>query len=90
MARYEFWRPITAIRNDDIDGNPATDIDPLWQPLDDTPMHPEYPCVHCIQSATAAALIEASGGMANLQELILTSPKSAGRYPPLVVARCLQ
>ncbi|HWJ18465.1 MAG TPA: hypothetical protein VNR65_07050 [Geobacterales bacterium] len=87
---YEFWRPITAIRNGDIDGNPATDIDPLWQPLDDTPMHSEYPCAHCIQSATAAALIEASGAMANLQEPILKSPKSAGRYPPLVVARSLQ
>jgi len=25
---YEFWRPITAIRNGDIDGNPATEIEP--------------------------------------------------------------
>ena len=33
---YEFWRPITAIRNGDIDGNPATEIDPSWQPLDAT------------------------------------------------------
>jgi hypothetical protein len=29
---YNFWRPITAIRNGDIDGNPATDSEATWQP----------------------------------------------------------
>ena len=48
--KYEFWRPITAIRNGDIDGNPATDRVATWQPIDNTPMHPEYPCAHCIIS----------------------------------------
>src|SRR6516225_8973865 len=47
---YNFWRPITAIRNGDIDGNPATDREATWQPIANTPMHPEYPCAHCIQS----------------------------------------
>src|SRR5882724_11003524 len=37
---YEFWRPITAIRNGDMDDNPATDVDATWQPIDNTPMHP--------------------------------------------------
>jgi hypothetical protein len=46
--KYEFWRPITAIRNGDIDGNPATERNATWQPIDATPMHPEYPCAHCI------------------------------------------
>ena len=38
-AKYhcEFWRPITAIRNGDIDGNPDTERDRAWQPLDATP-----------------------------------------------------
>ena len=31
--KYEFWRPITAIRNGDIDGNPATERDATWQPI---------------------------------------------------------
>jgi hypothetical protein len=31
--RYVFWRPITAIRNADVDGNPATDVDAGWTPL---------------------------------------------------------
>jgi hypothetical protein len=75
---YEFWRPITAIRNGDIDGNPATEIDPTWQPLDATPMHPEYPCAHCILSGAAAALIESYGGLRDLQEISLTSPTAPG------------
>src|SRR6202795_3341805 len=57
--KYEFWRPITAIRNGDIDGNPATDREATWQPIDNTPMHPEYPCAHCISSGTVAAVVEA-------------------------------
>jgi hypothetical protein len=75
---YEFWRPITAIRNADIDGNAATDPDPSWQPLDNTPMHPEYPCAHCIQSGAAAAVIESVIGAAPLPELSLTSATLPG------------
>jgi hypothetical protein len=75
---YEFWRPITAIRNGDIDGNPETEIDPTWQPLDATPMHPEYPCAHCIQSGTAVAVIESYGGLRDIPELWLTSPTAPG------------
>ena len=75
---YEFWRPITAIRNGDIDGNPATEIDPTWQPLDATPMHPEYPCAHCILSGAAAAMIESNGGLRDVQEISLTSPTAPG------------
>jgi hypothetical protein len=75
---YEFWRPITAIRNGDVDGNPATEVDPSWQPLDATPLHPEYPCAHCILSGAAAALIESYGGLRDLQEISLTSPTTPG------------
>ncbi len=47
-AKYHFgfWRPITAIRNGDIDGNDATERDASWLPFIETPMHPEYPCAH--------------------------------------------
>jgi hypothetical protein len=75
---YEFWRPITAIRNGDIDGNPATEIDPSWQPLDATPMHPEYPCAHCLLSGAAAAVIESYGGLGEVREISLTSPTAPG------------
>ena len=43
---YQFWRPITAIRNGDTDGNPNTEADPNWSPLAATPNHPEYPSAH--------------------------------------------
>ncbi|MDR7295662.1 hypothetical protein J2X16_000983 [Pelomonas aquatica] len=60
-AKYHHaaWRPITAIRNADQDGNAATPQDPSWQPLLATPMHPEYPCAHCVQSGVVAAVLQA-------------------------------
>lgn len=76
--QYEFWRPITAIRNGDIDGNPATERDPTWQPIDNTPMHPEYPCAHCIQSGTAVAVLEALLGSEDIPEISLTSSTAPG------------
>ena len=55
---YNFWRPITAIRNGH-DGNDATTREVGWTPFIDTPMHPEYPCAHCIISATLGAVLAA-------------------------------
>ena len=43
---YNRWRPVTAIRNADIDDNPATEPDLTWLPLVVTPGHPEYPAAH--------------------------------------------
>jgi hypothetical protein len=54
---YVFWRPVTAIRNGDRDGNDATERDAGWLPLLDTPMHPEYPCAHCTVAAAFAAVL---------------------------------
>jgi hypothetical protein len=76
--KYEFWRPITAIRNGDIDGNPATERDATWQPIDATPMHPEYPCAHCIVSSSVAAVIEGLLGSEEIPEVSLTSPFAPG------------
>jgi hypothetical protein len=75
---YEFWRPITAIRNGDISGNPATELDATWQPIDNTPMHPEYPCAHCIQSGAAVAVIESVLGSADIPEVSVTSSTAPG------------
>jgi VCPO second helical-bundle domain len=59
---YLLWRPITAIRNADIDGNPATTPDPTWTPLVTTPNHPEYPSQHgCVNGAFAQVLAHALG-----------------------------
>ena len=59
---YNAWRPITAIRNGEDDGNPATVADPSWTPLLNTPNHPEYPCGHCIYAAAEAGILKAEAG----------------------------
>jgi hypothetical protein len=76
--KYAFWRPITAIRNGDIDGNAATEREATWQPIDNTPMHPEYPCAHCISSAAIATVIEAVLGSADIPTVTMTSPTAPG------------
>lgn len=60
--RYVFWRPITAIRSGDVDGNPNTDVDAAFVPWLDffpggTPPHPEYPSGHSTVSGAAAFLL---------------------------------
>jgi hypothetical protein len=59
--RYVFWRPITAIRGGDTDGNAGTDPDPNWAPWLDTtsgtPAHPEYPSGHSTVSGAAAFVL---------------------------------
>jgi hypothetical protein len=75
---YNFWRPVTAIRNGDIDNNPATDREATWQPIDNTPMHPEYPCAHCIVSGTVAGIVQAALGPEDIPEIAITSTTAPG------------
>jgi membrane-associated phospholipid phosphatase len=65
--RYVYWRPITAIRLGDTDGNASTDPDPGWVPWLDalppgTPAHPEYPSGHSTVSGSAAYILAAAFG----------------------------
>jgi membrane-associated phospholipid phosphatase len=59
--KYGLWRPLQAIPYADLDGNPATEADPTWRPLGNTPSHPEYISGHSTISgamlAMAAALL---------------------------------
>ena len=75
---YNFWRPITAIRNGDIDGNDLTEREATWQPIDNTPMHPEYPCAHCILSGAIAGVIKTASGSEDIPEIAITSPTAPG------------
>lgn len=59
---YEFWRPITAIRLADSDGNPATIQDATWLPLIVTPPYPEYYSGHQSVSGTSYAILTAYFG----------------------------
>lgn len=54
---YHFWRPITAIRNGDTDGNDATIADPTWTPLNVTPPFPEYDSAHAVVATASATIL---------------------------------
>lgn len=75
---FNFWRPVTAIRNGDSDGNDATAGDPAWLPMVDTPMHPEYPCAHCITAGAVAAVLEAEFGTGRVPVISMTSTTAPG------------
>lgn len=74
---YNFWRPITAIRNADLSNNHATLRDPAWLPLGDTPMHPEYPCAHCITTMAAAVVLQSVFGN-EIPEVTMISATAPG------------
>ena len=79
-AKYHhaFWRPITAIRNGDLDGNEATERDASWTPFIDTPMHPEYPCAHCVQAGAVGAVLQAEIGAGPAPMLSTASASANG------------
>ena len=70
---YELWRPLTAIRNGDIDGNGLTDPDPNWLPLIPTPAFPSYASGHATLSGAARKVLEQSFGR-NGHDVTLTNP----------------
>jgi len=74
---YNFWRPITAIRNADLTGNPATPREASWVPLGTTPMHPEYPCAHCIVASAVSNVLQIVVGN-EVGEFTLSSPTASG------------
>lgn len=74
---YNLWRPMTAIRNADQTNNSGTPRDASWRPLGETPMHPEYPCAHCITSAAVSAVLQGVAGN-EIGEISMTSPTAPG------------
>ena len=61
-----FWRPITAIQNADLDENPATEKDADWTPLLATPPFPEYTSGHSTFSSAGATVLAAFFGSDNI------------------------
>lgn len=74
---YNLWRPMTAIRNADQTNNSSTPRDASWRPLGETPMHPEYPCAHCITSAAVSTVLQGVAG-SEIGEISMTSPTAPG------------
>lgn len=76
--RYALWRPVTAIRNGDLDGNDATMREANWAPLIDNPMHPEYPSGHAILAAALGTVLKADIGAGPGPVLVTRSPTANG------------
>lgn len=75
---YNYWRPVTAVRNGDTDGNDATERDASWSPLIDTPMHPEYPSAHGALAAAVGTVLKAELRSGPMPTLATTSPTLKG------------
>jgi len=75
---YNFWRPVTAIRNGEIDGHDATETDATWSSFIDTPMHPEYPSAHSILASAVATVLKADIGGGPVPEISTTSLTAKG------------
>ncbi|MBC7902948.1 MAG: phosphatase PAP2 family protein [Gemmatimonadaceae bacterium] len=54
---HNFWRPYTAIRQADIDGNELTTPDAAWEPLEVTPPVQDYPSTHSALGNSAATVL---------------------------------
>ena len=54
---YNFWRPVTAIREGDNDGNRRTDGDATWTPLVTTPPIPDHDSAHSVEGGAAAQVL---------------------------------
>jgi len=73
---YSAWRPYTAIRAGDTDGNPDTVADPTWTPLVRTPNHPEYPANHACVTTSFATTVDNLLGPAHFSVTIPGTPAS--------------
>jgi len=79
------WRPVTSIPQGDGDTNNDTHADPGWEPLVNTPSHPEYPAGHPSQNGAAATILLST--FADQQTFTLTTGSTAVTYFSISQAR---
>ncbi len=75
---YNFWRPVTAIRAGDADGNDATAGDPTWETFMNTPSLPDYPSTHSVLGGAAAVVMSRFFGTDQLSFTMTSGPPFAG------------
>jgi len=68
---YDYWRPITGIRNGEFDGNGGTTGDALWSPFITTPNHPSFLSGHSGVAGAASTILASFFGDA--QDFCLTA-----------------
>jgi hypothetical protein len=86
---YNYWRPITAIRNGNTDGNPDTTGDPAWTPLRQTPPNQDYASGHSIEGGAAAEVLKQFFGIdqINFRDCSMTLPAGSTCNDPSPVFR---
>ena len=77
---YGFWRPVTAIRRADDDGNDGTEPDVVWSPLRPTPPDPEYPSADAAVQFAAARILTAHFGPSHAFETTSRAVPGASRH----------
>ena len=75
---YNFWRPVTAIRAGETDGNDATVADPTWESYLNTPPLPDYPSTHSVAGGAAAAVLAQFFGSDQVTFKMKCGPPFAG------------
>lgn len=75
---YNFWRPYTAIRKADNDGNPGTSPDPNWESMLDTPPVQDYPSTHSVLGNAAATVLASVLG--DNTTFTMTSPSADPKH----------
>ncbi|MGK2960655.1 MAG: vanadium-dependent haloperoxidase [Gemmatimonadaceae bacterium] len=72
---YNFWRPITALRNARMIAGDSAAGDSGWEPMISTPPHPEYPCGHCLSAGAVGTVIAEEFGK-EFPSIVLDMEKS--------------
>jgi hypothetical protein len=75
---YNFWRPVTAIRGGDTDGNDATVADPRWESFMNTPAMPDYPSTHSVAGGAASVVLARVLGSDQVAFSMASGPPFAG------------
>jgi hypothetical protein len=75
---YDLWRPVTAIRAADTDGNEATAPDPAWETYLNTPSTPDYPSTHSVAGGAASAVLARFFGKDEVAFRMTSGPPFAG------------
>ncbi len=75
--QFNFWRPETAIRAADTDGNPKTDQDPTFLPFIVTPCFPSYPSNHASGTRSGAEVLQRLYGRGG-HSITLSNPAVPG------------
>ncbi len=86
---YNYWRPVTAIREAGADGNPNTSADPTWTPLVPTPPIPDHDSAHSVQGGAAAEVLRRFFGKDHIgfRTCSLTLPSGSMCADPSPVTR---